>query len=107
MATLTVQAPTLDGAAISYASAAGGGDTFANDGMTLFHAKNGSGGAITVTAASTTPCNQGHDHDAVVSVPAGGDRLIGPFPIAQFSTEVSMAYSGVTSLTVAALSGAP
>lgn len=103
MAALAVQRPALAGTAVTYAAAAGGGDTFDNDGKTLLHVKNGGGGSINVTANASIACNQGHDHDAVVAVPAGGERIIGPFPLNQFGPTVSLTYSGVTSVTAAAV----
>lgn len=108
MATLSIQKPTLAGLAPTYAAAAGGGDQFPNDGATILHVKNGSGGALTVTVDSKTPSNYGTDVDVTVSVPAAGERMIGPFPKARFDDvngNVQVTYSGVTSLTVAALSG--
>lgn len=104
MAQLTVQKTNLTGLDPTFVAAAAGGDTFENDGQTLFHAKNGSAAAITVTVDSIRPCNYGFDHNAVVSVPAGGERIIGPFDRNRFGTTVTVTYSAVTSLTVAARS---
>lgn len=61
---------------------------------------------VAASVNSQTPCNYGFDHDAVVAVPAGGERVIGPFPKARFndaSDKVLISYSGVTSVTVAVL----
>jgi hypothetical protein len=43
--------------------------------------------------------------DPIVIVPAGASRLIGPFPsdLANANSCVDITYSGVTSLTVAAI----
>ncbi len=105
MAQLTVQKVVPAGLGPTYQAAAGGGDTFLNDGQTMLHVKNTSGGAITVTVNSIAACDQGFDHDVVVSVPATtGDRMIGPFPTGRFNDAnglVSITYSGVTNLTVA------
>lgn len=106
MAVLTVQDISRTGLNPSYASAAAGGDSFDNDGRTFVHVKNGSAGSITVTVNSQTACNYGFDHDETVSVPAGGERLIGPFPKERFNDadgRVKLSYSAVTSLTVAAI----
>lgn len=105
MATLTVQSTDLDGVVPSYASAAGGGDEFANDGNTFLHLKNGSGGSIDVTVDSVKNCNQGHDHNSVTAVGAGAEAMIGPFPKDRFNDattgRAAITYSGVTTLTIA------
>lgn len=106
MAELAVQQITRSGLNPAFTAAAGGGDTFDNDGATYLHVKNGGAGAITVTINSQKPCDQGFDHDITVNVPAGGERIIGPFPRDRFnndSGEVAVSYSGVTSVTVAAV----
>jgi hypothetical protein len=107
MATLTAQKASLAGTTPSFASAAGGGDEFLNDGDTVIHVKNGSGGSINVTVNSQTPCSQGFDHDLVVAVGAGAEKIIGPFAKARFDDangKVQLTYSGVTSLTLAVIS---
>jgi len=106
MALLTTQQIVLAGLEATYASCAGGGDTFSNDGQTFLHVKNGSGGDITVTINSVEACNQGSDHDVAVVVTAGEERMIGPFPRKRFNSATgtaSISYSGVSSLTIAAL----
>lgn len=103
MASLTVLKTGLAGADPTYVAADVAGDTFANDGNTLFHVKNGSGGPLVVTVAAASPCNHGFEHDVVVSVPATDERIIGPFPVQRFGRTVSVTYSGVTTLTVAAI----
>lgn len=112
MATLTVQTAVVTGVQPTFNSAAGGGDVFANDGNTYAHFVNGSGGSITVTfdAVPTSVNKEGFGDitisDTAVAIPAGEQRVIGPFPQARFnnsSGQVSMTYSGVTSLTVATI----
>lgn len=106
MATLTVQKVDLAGLAPTYAAAAVGGDEFVNSGKEFIHVKNGGAGAITVTVNSQALCNQGFDHDAAVSVPASGERMIGPFLKARFddaNAKVQITYSGVTSVTIAVI----
>lgn len=106
MATLAVQKITPAGTGPTYGAAAGGGDQFTNDGRTQFHVKNGSGSSINVTVNSIAACSQGFDHDLVVAVPAGGERMIGPFEPARFNDSnglVSVTYSAVTTVTVAPL----
>lgn len=108
MATLTVQSITRAGVTPSYGAAAGGGDAFLCDADTFFHVKNGGGGSINVTLA--TPGTHIPDvgvEDLVVSVGAGSEKMIGPLPQGTFGDPadnmVDVTYSGVTSVTVAAL----
>lgn len=107
MATLTVQQTDLDGVVPSYVACAGGGDEFLNDGKTMLHLKNGSGGALTVTVDSLVNCNQGTDHNSVTSVGATAEAMIGPFGITRFNDSstgrAAITYSGVTSLTIAVI----
>lgn len=106
MATLAVQIASLTGLNPTYGSAAVGGDEFPNSGREVIHVKNGHSGAQTVTVDSQALCNQGVDHNPAVSIPAGEERIIGPFPKARFddaSAKVQLTYSGVTALTIAVI----
>lgn len=114
MATIAIQSGSFSSpAAITYSSAAAGGDKFANAGSARFHVKNGGGSSITVTflagAANANECNfgvSGSSHAKVETVPAGSDRLFGPFQRERFNDTdgyVNVTYSGVTTVTVAAL----
>lgn len=97
----------LAGLAPVFSNADVAGDTFVNNGKTYLHVKNGSAGAVDVTVNSQQLCNQGFDHNAVVSVPAGGERIIGPFPQGRFNNgqgQCEAAYSSIASVTVAAIS---
>jgi len=111
MAVLAVASPTLAGATFTAVAAAGGGDSFPNDGLTFFYVKNASGASITVTFDALGPtgttgpeANVAYNADTAVVVPAAGERLIGPFK--DFSRwndpngRVVVTYSGVTTLTV-------
>lgn len=108
MAVLAVHQPTLAVATWAPVAAAGGGDSFVNDGYTFLYIKNASGAPITVTvdAPGTTGPDQANafDPDLVKSIPAGGERTIGPFvDKARFNDvngRVNLSYSGVTTLTV-------
>lgn len=104
MAQLTVQVSSLSGTAPAFVAAAAGGDSFVNNGGTVLHVKNAGAGAITATIDSASPCSYGFDHDISVSIPAGAERIIGPFNQTRFSTTVNVTYSGVTSVTVGAFS---
>lgn len=107
MAILTVAQTSLAGVALGAVAAAGGGDSFPNDGATALYVKNGSGAPITVTADAPNADNFGvvdASHDSAVAVAAGAERLLGPYPPGRFNDangRVQLTYSGVTSLTVA------
>lgn len=106
MAELSVQVVVLGGLTPSYAAAAAGGDQFANSGREMIHLKNGAGVSQTVTTDSQEPCDQGFDHDNAVAIPAGEERMIGPFPKSRFddaSGKVQLTYSAVASLTIAVI----
>lgn len=108
MAALTVVSASATGATVSMVAAAGGGDTFVNDGDAVLIVTNGGGGSInvTITPASTTP--QGYTiSPVVVAVAAGATKYIGPFDKNTFNNPttgaVSVTYSGVTTVTVGVL----
>lgn len=114
MALLTVQKISLGLSGGTYSGlnpsfvAAVGPDTFvARDNRTFLVVKNGGGGSINVTVASILNCNQGHDHDPVIAVTNGQERWFGPFKPSEFTDAndiVTITYSGVASVTVAAFS---
>ncbi len=110
MATLATQKVTRAGLVNpTFASCAGGGDRFTPDSNTHLHVKNGSGGALNVTVAATkVPLPNQTISNVVVSVPAGGEARIGPFPYDVFAATdgsglADITYSGVTSLTIAVI----
>jgi hypothetical protein len=113
MAALTVQNIVEAGIVHTLASAAGGGDTFVNpeDQTTFFLIANGGGGSINVTFTSqqTNASVPGVGNvtlsNRVVAVANGTSRMIGPFPprFNNASGAVAVSYSGVTSVTVAAI----
>lgn len=108
MADLTVQDIPADGTGlvVTYAAAAAGGDAFVNDGRTRLRVKNAGAGSINVTINSQRACNQGFDHDEVAAVAAAEERELGPFDTGRFNDstgKVQLTYSGVTSVTVAAV----
>ena len=107
---LSVQKPGLTGAAPTYGSVdATNGNTFPNNGQTLAIVRNGSASAITVTFTSV-PDPYGRTGDAVVSVPAGTDMVVGPFNQALFNQtsvnpgNVNVSFSAGTTVTMALLS---
>lgn len=107
MADITVQTASPAGLINpTFAAAAVGGDTFTNDGKTIFIIKNGGGSPVTPTFDSLLNCDQGVDHNVGTAIPTAQDGYFGPFPPSRFnngSGKVSVTYSGVTSVTVAAV----
>jgi hypothetical protein len=110
MATLTTQAINRAGVGPTYAAATGGGDAMATGSGMFLHVKNGGGAPITVTlvvpAARTYEPNVAIT-SPVISVPNAGERMIGPIDGGTFTDPVTglctLTYSGVTTVTVAAL----
>jgi hypothetical protein len=106
MATYTVITPDLDGEVYTLTAVAAS-DEFPNDGNTLLHVKNASGGSINVTITSVQNCDQGVNHPVVVAVGAGAEKFIGPFNPTRFNNpstgRVTVGYSAQTSITAAAV----
>lgn len=108
MAVLSYQRITLAGLNPTYAAASGGGDNVPIHPNGFIDVKNGGGSPITVTIVTPGNSRLGvvAEPDLTVSVPAAGNRLIGPF-IADLTDPTDLTakvtYSGVTSVTVAAL----
>jgi hypothetical protein len=107
MALLTVQTPSLSGVEPTFAAAtATTGDTFANSGREVLYVKNGAGVSTDVTIDSVTACDQGFDHDIVVTVLAGDEAIIGPFPTGRFNDGgglVEVICDPVATVTIAAI----
>lgn len=117
MAQITAQAPSETGAALTYTAAGVSGDSFTNTGKEVIHVKNGGGSSITVTVKSrdTAPDVSGYGPvskpDRQVTISAGGDRMIGPFPQKAFNEastgRVSLTYSSTTSVSAAVIAVRP
>ena len=107
MALLTTQEISASGTTPSYASANAGGDTFNNSATTFAHYKNGSGGELTLTFASTVsnPRPGLAASNFALAIPAGQERMVwlSRKGFNNADERVSVSYSGVTSLTVAIL----
>lgn len=106
MATLTYQRSEILGTAYAAVAASGGGDQVVASSRGAVLISNGSVAPITVTVVVPGDTEYGQaEPDFTVSVPAGGARLVGPFPddLADEEGLVSLTYSGVTSLTIAAI----
>ncbi|MEA3250145.1 MAG: hypothetical protein U9Q35_00975 [Pseudomonadota bacterium] len=108
MATLTVQKSSIDGIAPTYAAADIAGDEFAWGRSAFLHVKNGDAASHTVTIASQVTARPGiAPADIAVAVPAGEERIIGPFTEGAFKDgngSVQVGYDAVASVTVAAIS---
>lgn len=108
MATLTTQTIVAAGLDPTYAAAAGGGDKVTPGDGVFLHVINGGGSPVTVTVAA--PGNfyaSVANPDLAVTVDASGEKMI-PIPVTPFADSAdsglaSISYSGVTSVTVAAL----
>lgn len=108
MADLTILDIVRTGLQPAMAACAAGGDSFTNGGKTFLLVNNADAAPHDLTLNSQKACDQGFDHDINVSVPAGEERLIGPFPANRFNDvndKVQISYPGgdVTSLTIAAI----
>lgn len=106
MAALSTQTSARGGTAITAASAAGGGDSFANSGKEMIWIKNGDSSSMTLTIATNATTDGLTVPNRTVAVAAGATKLIGPFPTPIYNDvngNVQLTYSAVTSLTVAIL----
>lgn len=88
----------------TYTAAEADGNNWKNpDSRTFCHIKNGSGASITATIDATKTVSGLNVTDLTVAVPAGGERIIGPFPRETFNQgdrTVHIDYSAATSVTV-------
>jgi hypothetical protein len=105
MAALTTQTPTRNSEnTITYASAAGGGDTFVSTGKEILIVRNGDASPINVTLTTTVPSNHGATANKVFAVAAGAEVWF-PFPdpgrYRNASGNIAVGYSAVTDVTVA------
>jgi hypothetical protein len=108
MAVLNPQKITRAGLNPAYAAAGAGGDEFVPDSDTYLHVKNGAGVPQTVTVVTPGEAFEGAAiADIAVAVPAGGERIIGPFPADDFADpsngRADITYSGVVTLTIAVI----
>lgn len=106
MALLAPQYAKVSGTAITFASAAGGGDTLAPNSSSVLHVKNGSGSPINVTVVVPGNDEFGTARpDIVVAVAAGAHTMIGPLlsPLLPDPSTglIGITYSSATSVTVA------
>ena len=107
MAALTVQTiPLLGVQKATLVAAATAGDTFVNDGKTIFEVNNADVSATTVTITGQRNLPLDTSSTKTVSVAASTTQIIGPFPVGNYNREtdesVVVTYSSVTTLTVGA-----
>ena len=110
MAALTVENTGLGSSSLTptFVAAAGGGDTFVNDGRSMIYVKNGDASPITVTITTPISLRGGIAvDDPETTVPATDEEIIGPFAPTLFNASdgsgVAVGYSAVTSVTVAVI----
>ena len=110
MAALTTQSVTQAGLQESMAAASGGGDTFTPGDRTWLEVANGGGSPITVTLTTyptTSPWGTAIPNQTV-TVTNGTTKKIGPLVGSQYANpsggQGSIAYSGVTTVTVGVFS---
>ena len=104
MTLLATQQISIAGLNPTMSAANAGGDTVVADDRTFLRVKNGSGSPVTVTVTTPGTVSGLAIADATMSVPATtGDMMLGPLPASLFGDPVSISYSAVTSVTVAAL----
>jgi hypothetical protein len=110
MALLTLQSMTSAGLAPTMVAATGGGDTVAlasaTDDRSFLQVTNGGGSPITVTLADPGVTPAGNAGTATAqSVAAGATKLfpLNPNLVNTSTGFISISYSGVTTVTVAAI----
>ena len=107
MATLPVNTIVQTGldTSSSYGAANSGGDELPNTGREFVHIKNGGGSSINVTITSEATHEGLAVADPVIAIDAGDEAMIGPFKRGVYNNangRVAIAYSAVTSVTIAA-----
>jgi len=103
MAALTPQTTTRAGIEPTYEACGAGGDEFANAGGELVHIKNGAGAEQIMTIVSQATVDGLAVADRTVAIPAGEERVVGPFPTATYNDGdglVQLTYDAVVTLTI-------
>lgn len=99
---LAVQNIDRDGLDPVYDAAVSNGHSIRTSGREFIHVKNGDTVAHSVTITTPTVVLGLAVDDLVVSIPAGAERMIGPFPSATFGNPVEINYSAITAVTIGA-----
>jgi hypothetical protein len=103
---LTAQTISRAGVKPSYTAVNSDGNYFANNGREFLHVKNGSGSSINATVQTPGTVDGLGISDLIVAVPAGEERMIGPFPSGVYNQTDGTTYvdwSAATSVTAAVL----
>lgn len=109
MAAITVQTVVIGGLVDpTFTAATAAGDTFTNNGKTMYYVKNAGGGTIVVTfddVNSIAPSgSKAFNADVDVTLLTTEEAMCGPFPSTRFGTNVAVTMDVDTSVTVAAIS---
>lgn len=108
MATLITQPISQAGLSPAYQSASSGGDQYTPSSVTFIALKNGSGSPITLTVVTTATIYGQPIGNIAVPIAAGAEVFCGPFDPGEVqqpgSSLANLTYSGVSNLTVAAIS---
>lgn len=100
---LPVQRVTRDGIVPSLVAANLDGHSITNDGRVFLYAKNTDTVAHTVTVVTPGQVHGLNVADLAVSIPAGGERMLGTFPVGAFGRTTDINYDAVTGVTIGAL----
>lgn len=107
MAVRSPEAIQIAGTAPTYHAASAGGDKITSPGNSVvLHVKNASAGAITCTVVTPGTVAGQAIGDVAVSVPAAGERFIGPLTAQFFANtdnQVDITWSASASVTFAAV----
>lgn len=108
MATLITQPISQAGLQPSYQAASSGGDQYTPSSVTFLALKNGSGSPITLTVATTATIYGQPIGNIAISIPSSSEVFCGPFDPGEVqqsgSSLANLTYSGVTNLSIAAVS---
>lgn len=111
MSILLTQRISQAGLAPAYQAASAGGDQYTPSSTTFLALKNGSGSQITLTVVTTASAFGQPIGNIAVPIPANAEVFCGPFDPGEVqqpgSSLANISYSGVSSLTVAAISCPP
>ena len=112
MGLITAQEISEAGVVVTYGAATVDGDVVDNEGTVFLHLKNGGGSEMTVTITAQTTSVDSPLYGALTkanaskAIAASGEAFIGPFQINAYNNtdeQIAITYSGVTSVTIAAL----
>lgn len=105
-ADISVQLIDRSGLEPSYTAATADGEKFVNNGRVFIHVKNGDASQHTVTVQTPGTVDGLDVAERTVDIPAGEERIIGPFPPGHYNQadgKVYIDYDAVTSITLAAI----